>query len=212
MPYNSAFHHFPSLDAAIQAYQAGKPVLLLDDDNRENEADIVAAAQNLSLDTMVKMIRDGSGIVCLSLPGQAVDQLNLPQMVANNQSKNQTGFTISIEAAHGVTTGVSAADRLTTIQAAMAGLDGQAGTLVSPGHIFPLRAVDQGVLARGGHTEGALEIAQLAGMRPAAVICELTNKDGTMATGDDVTAYAQAHGLPILTIETLVNFRQQTSP
>lgn len=211
MSQKSAFHNFPSLAAAIQAYQAGQPVLLLDDDSRENEADIVAAAENLTLDTMVKMIRDGSGIVCLSLPGQAVDQLNLPQMVANNQSRNQTGFTISIEAARGITTGVSASDRLQTIQAAMAGLQGQADTLVSPGHIFPLRAVDQGVMARRGHTEGALEIAQLADMRPAAVICELTNKDGTMATGDDVTAYAQAHDLPILTIETIVNFRQAQS-
>ncbi|RJS94360.1 3,4-dihydroxy-2-butanone-4-phosphate synthase [Salinisphaera sp. Q1T1-3] len=203
-----SFADYPRIAAAVAAYQAGLPVLLLDDSDRENEADIVAAAENLRLDTMVKMIRDGSGIVCLCFLPDDVDALGLVPMVSNNQSKNHTGFTISIEAADGVTTGVSAADRLVTIQAALGALDGSA-RIVSPGHIFPLRASDEGVLARRGHTEGAVDIARLAGMRTAAVLCELMNPDGTMADNDAITAYAERHDMPVLTIDELAHYRRQ---
>lgn len=207
MSASTEFSNFPRLAAAIAAYRAGRPVVLLDDSERENEADIVAAAENLTLNTMIKMIRDGSGIVCLCFRGAEVDALSLPQMVHDNQSKNRTGFTISIEAAHGVTTGVSAADRLRTITAALEALDGQPDALVSPGHVFPLRAVDEGVLARRGHTEGSLDIAILAGMRPAAVLCELMNDDGTMAGNADIDSYAARHDMPVLTIDEIARYR-----
>ena len=195
----------PRLADAIDAYRAGQPVLLLDDSDRENEADIVAAAENLSVDTMVKMIRNGSGIVCFCLTGADVDHLQLEPMVRNNQAVNQTGFTVSIEAAGGITTGVSAADRVTTIQAAMASLDGPS-QIVSPGHVFPLRARAGGVLERRGHTEGATELAIIAGMRPAAVLCELMNDDGTMAADDDINAYAERYNMPVLTIEEIARY------
>lgn len=204
----SEFHGFPRLAAAIEAYHAGRPVLLLDDSDRENEADIVAPAENLSVDTMVKMIRDGSGIVCLCFRGAEIDALGLPQMVNNNQSKNRTGFTVSIEAAAGVTTGVSAADRVRTIQASLEALDGDPDAIVSPGHVFPLRAVDDGVLARRGHTEGSLDLAILAGMRPGAVLCELMNDDGTMAGNAEIEAYAARHGMPVLTIDEIARYRE----
>ncbi|MGB7755743.1 MAG: 3,4-dihydroxy-2-butanone-4-phosphate synthase [Salinisphaera sp.] len=202
------FHGFPRLAAAIDAYRAGRPVLLLDDSDRENEADIVAAAENLSVDTMVKMIRDGSGIVCLCFRGAEIDALGLPQMVRNNQSKNHTGFTVSIEAAAGVTTGVSAVDRVRTIVASLEALDGDQGAIVSPGHVFPLRAVDDGVLARRGHTEGSLDLAILAGIRPAAVLCELMNDDGTMAGNTEIEAYAARHAMPVLTIDEIARYRE----
>ena len=205
------FSDFPRIAAAVAAYRAGQPVLLLDDSDRENEADIVAAAENLSLDTMVKMIRDGSGIVCVCFLPDDVDALGLRQMVENNQSKNHTGFTVSIEAATGVTTGVSAADRLVTIESAMGALDGTA-EIVSPGHIFPLRASRNGVLDRRGHTEGSIDIARLAGMRPAAVLCELMNPDGTMAGNAAIQAYAQRHGMPVLTIDELARYRMTLTP
>jgi 3,4-dihydroxy 2-butanone 4-phosphate synthase len=199
---------FSRLEAALEAYRAGRPALLLDDSERENEADIVAAAENLTYATMVRMIRDGSGIVCLCFPGAAIDALGLPQMVANNQSQNHTGFTVSIEAATGVTTGVSAADRLRTVTAALEALDGDRQAIISPGHVFPLRAVDEGVLARRGHTEGSLDLAMLAGMRPAAVLCELMNADGTMARNADIEAYATRYAMPVLSIDEIARYRE----
>ncbi len=205
------FSDFPRIAAAVAAYRAGQPVLLLDDSDRENEADIVAAAENLSLDTMVKMIRDGSGIVCVCFLPDDVDALGLRQMVENNQSKNHTGFTVSIEAATGVTTGVSAADRLVTIESAMGALDGTA-EIVSPGHIFPLRASRDGVLDRRGHTEGSIDIARLAGIRPAAVLCELMNPDGTMADNAAIQTYAERYGMPVLTIDELARYRMTLTP
>jgi len=201
-------HRHPRLAAAVAAFQAGQPVLLIDDADRENEADIVAAADNLATDTMVKMIRDGSGIVCLVLDGPSVDALGLPPMVRDNQARHGTGFTISIEAADGVTTGVSAVDRVTTIKAAVASLDGP-NRIVSPGHVFPLRARNGGVLERRGHTEGSLDLAMLAGRRSAAVLCELMNDDGTMAGNDDITRYAQRHDMPVLTIEEIAAYRSE---
>ncbi|MDA3919149.1 MAG: 3,4-dihydroxy-2-butanone-4-phosphate synthase [Salinisphaera sp.] len=197
------------LAAAVDAYLAGRPVLLLDDSDRENEADIVAAAENLTLDTMVQMIRDGSGIVCLCLTSDDVDHLGLEQMVRNNQAVNRTGFTVSIEASEGVTTGVSALDRTTTIQAAMASLGDGPRQIVSPGHVFPLRARAGGVLERRGHTEGSIELSSIAGMQPAAVLCELMNNDGTMATDGDIQRYAERYDMPILTIDEIARYRSE---
>lgn len=196
---------YPRIARAVEAYQQGLPVLLLDDDDRENEADIVAAAENISLATMAMMIREGSGIVCLCLDAETLDDLDLAPMVDNNQSRYQTAFTVSIEAKEGVTTGVSAQDRITTIQAALASTR-QHKHIVSPGHMFPLRARKGGVLARRGHTEGSVEIAKLAGLRSAAVLCELTNPDGSMAKGEQVEAFANKHKIPMLTIEELAHF------
>ncbi len=194
---------FPNVAAALAAYRAGRPVLLLDDADREDEADLVAAAENLSLSTMVMMIRDGSGIVCLCLDEATVDALALPQMVADNRARHGTGFTVSIEAAEGVSTGVSAADRVRTIAAALAS-SAEDRRIVSPGHVFPLRSRNGGVRVRRGHTEGSVDLARLAGLRPAAVLCELMNPDGTMARGEQVARYGREHQLPVLAMDELV--------
>ncbi|MGY8525469.1 3,4-dihydroxy-2-butanone-4-phosphate synthase [Paracidovorax citrulli] len=223
-PADSPLHVLPSLEepatdqsparlrarieAALQAMREGRPVLLMDDDDRENEADLIVAAERLTQENMAMLIRECSGIVCLCLPRETSDRLGLRPMVQHNRSRYGTAFTVSIEARHGVSTGVSAADRITTIRAAIAP---GAGTdaVVSPGHVFPLVAVDGGVLERRGHTEGSVDLARLAGLSPAAVLCELMNPDGTMARGDAVTAFAERHGLPMLTIAELVAWREQ---
>ena len=200
-------HHLPiAIAHAIAAIQAGTPVILLDDHDREDEADLIIAAETLSVPVMAQMIRDGSGIVCLCLSNAIADHLALAPMVADNHSRFSTAFTVSIEAKTGVTTGVSAQDRVTTILAAIA--DGaQRGDVVSPGHVFPLRARDGGVLERGGHTEGSVDLALLAGFSAAAVLCELMNPDGTMMRGAQLHAYAQAHQLPMLSIAELKQYR-----
>ena len=193
----------PRVREALAALRAGRAVLLLDDDDRENEADLIVAADTLSVEAMALMIRECSGIVCLCLTDEALRRLALPPMVADNRSRYGTAFTVSIEAREGVSTGVSAADRVATIRAATAP-HAQAADLVSPGHVFPLRAHPGGVLARRGHTEGAVELARLAGLQPAAVLCELMNPDGSMARGDDVQRFSRRHGFPVLTIAELV--------
>lgn len=199
------------VDAALDAIRQGRAVLLGDDVDRENEADVIVAAERITVDMMALLIRECSGIVCLCLPEDALRRLRLPQMVARNESRFGTGFTVSIEAREGVTTGVSAADRVRTVQAAIAD-DARPGDLVCPGHVFPIRAVDGGVLARRGHTEGAVELARLAGLRPAAVLCELMNRDGTMARGDDVVRFSMAHGFPMLSIAELHEHVLATAP
>lgn len=187
--------------AAIAAMREGRGVVLLDDADRENEADLIFAADAVTVPQMAQLIRDCSGIVCLCLPGEAIDALGLPAMVSLNQSRYSTAFTVSIEAREGVSTGVSATDRVTTVRAA---LSGKADAIVSPGHVFPLRAQAGGVLARRGHTEGSVDLARLAGYQPAGLLCELTNPDGSMMVGDEVIAYAQQNQLPVATIEDLV--------
>ncbi len=196
------------IQQALEDIRQGKPVLVMDDFDRENEADLIVAAETLNVETMARMIRDGSGIVCLCLTEQAAYHLELSPMVKNNSSHFHTAFTVTIEAAQGVTTGVSAKDRVTTIHAAIK--DGAvASDLNRPGHVFPLRARDGGVLVRRGHTEGSIDLARMAGLKPAGVLCELTNPDGTMATGIQVLAYAQTHHLTVITIEELVQYRMQ---
>jgi 3,4-dihydroxy 2-butanone 4-phosphate synthase len=156
---------------------------------------------------MALLIRECSGIVCLCLTDEKVRQLELPMMVENNSSQYQTAFTITIEAARGVTTGVSAADRVTTVKAASAP-DARPSDLNHPGHVFPLRARPGGVLERGGHTEATVDLMRLAGLEPCGVLCELTNTDGTMARMPEVKAFGERHGFPVLTIEAIVAYRQ----
>lgn len=193
--------------AALQALREGRPVLLSDAGDREDEADLILAAERLTVARMAQLIRDCSGIVCLCLTDERVRALELAPMVSVNESRFGTAFTVSIEARQGVTTGVSAADRLTTIRAAIAP-GARPVDLARPGHVFPLRARPGGVLERAGHTEGAVDLARLAGLMPAAVLCELTNPDGSMTRGDGVARYAAAHGLPSLTIAELIRYRQ----
>lgn len=195
---------------ALHAMREGRPVVLVDDEDRENEADLIVAAERLTVPTMALLIRECSGIVCLCLTRDAIRRLELPPMVAHNESRFSTAFTVSIEARHGVSTGVSAQDRVTTVRAAIA--DGsKASDLVRPGHVFPLCAHDDGVLGRRGHTEGAVELARLAGLKPAAVLCELMNPDGTMARGEEIHAFARGHSLPVITIEELIGLRTRES-
>jgi 3,4-dihydroxy 2-butanone 4-phosphate synthase len=200
----------PSLQArwqaAGEAMREGRPVLLTDDHDREDEADLIVAAERLTVPVMAQLIRDGSGIVCLCLPPAHAARLDLAPMVRDNRSRHGTAFTVSIEAREGVTTGVSAADRVATVMAATAP-ERAAADIVSPGHVFPLVAHAGGVLARRGHTEGALELCALAGLRPAAVLCELMNDDGTMARGRQIERYAARHRLPRLSIADLVAWR-----
>ena len=193
--------------AALHAMRAGIPVILLDDFDRENEADLIVAAEHINNDTMALMIRECSGIVCLCLPDEKVRTLELPPMAPDNGSRFGTPFTVSIEARHGVTTGVSAADRVTTIRAAIAH-DARPDDVVRPGHVFPLRATPGGVLARAGHTEGSVDLARLAGLQPAAVLCELMNADGTMMRGEQIEQFAQERDFPILTIAELIQWRK----
>ena len=193
--------------AALAAMRAGIPVILLDDFDRENEADLIVAAKKLSVETMALMIRECSGIVCLCLSDEKVRALELPPMAPENGSRYGTPFTVSIEARHGVTTGVSAADRVSTIQAAIA-CNAQPDDLVRPGHVFPLRATPGGVLARAGHTEGSVDLARLAGLQPAAVLCELMNPDGTMMRGEQIEQFAEERAFPILTIAELIQWRR----
>lgn len=202
---------------AIEAVRAGRPVLVLDDDDRENEADMIIPTDRLTVETMAMMIRHGSGIVCLCLPGERLDALELPQMVDENTSGQGTAFTVSIEARTGVTTGVSAADRVRTIQVAADPTSGPAD-LARPGHVFPLRARAGGVLERRGHTEGSVDLARMAGLTPAGVLCELMNDDGTMSRGQQVVDFAREHRLPLLSIEDIAESLRhpltapQTSP
>ena len=193
--------------AALDAMRAGIPVILLDDFDRENEADLIVAAEHITSDTMALMIRECSGIVCLCLPDEKVRALELPPMAPDNGSRYGTPFTVSIEARHGVTTGVSAADRVTTIRAAIAH-DALPDDVVRPGHVFPLRATPGGVLARAGHTEGSVDLARLAGLQPAAVLCELMNPDGTMMRGEQIEQFAVERDFPILTIAELIQWRK----
>lgn len=195
------------IEHAITALQEGRGVMVLDDEDRENEGDIVFAAEKITVEQMALTIRHGSGIVCLCLTEERCHQLDLPMMVPVNSSRYQTGFTVTIEAAQGVSTGVSAADRVTTIRAAIA--DNAIPTdLHRPGHVFPLRARDGGVLVRGGHTEASVDLARLAGLKPAGVLCELTNDDGTMARANEVFAFAEKHDMPVITIQDLIEYRK----
>ena len=196
------------VERAIDALRNGRGVMVLDDENRENEGDMIFPAETMTVEQMALTIRHGSGIVCLCITEERRQQLELPMMVETNTSAYGTGFTVTIEAASGVTTGVSAADRITTIRAAVA--DGaKPSDLNRPGHVFPLRAREGGVLSRGGHTEATIDLVTLAGFKPAGVLCELTNDDGSMAHTPEAIVFAKQHDMPVVTIEDLVAYRRQ---
>ncbi len=197
------------VERAIAALQQGEGVLVVDDENRENEGDFVYSAQHLTTEQMAMMIREGSGIVCLCMGDERVKQLDLPQMVEHNTSQNKTAYTVTIEAKTGVTTGVSAADRVTTIKAATAD-NAKPEDLSRPGHVFGLRAQTGGVLVRRGHTEASVDLMQLAGLTPFGVICELTNPDGSMARLPEVSKFANEHNMPVVSIEDLVAYLHAT--
>jgi len=195
------------VEKALEALRQGHGVLLVDDEDRENEGDLIFSSDHLTAEQMALMIREGSGIVCLCLTPEKVETLKLPMMVADNTSRNGTGFTVSIEAKEGVTTGVSAADRVQTVKAAVAN-DATAADLCSPGHVFPLKAQEGGVLVRRGHTEGTVDLMRLAGLTPSGLLCELTNPDGTMARLPGVVDFAGSHDMVVLTIEDLASYRE----
>lgn len=196
------------VENALIALKEGRGVLLLDDEDRENEGDIIYSVEHLTNEQMALMIRECSGIVCLCLTDAQADKLELPPMVVNNNSANQTAFTVSIEAKQGVTTGVSAADRVTTIKTA-ANPNAKPDDLARPGHVFPLRARPGGVMTRRGHTEGTIDLMQMAGLQPAGELCEVTNPDGTMAKAPEIVAFGRLHNMPVLTIEDMVAYRNQ---
>ncbi len=196
------------VENALIALKEGRGVLLLDDEDRENEGDIIYSVEHLTNEQMALMIRECSGIVCLCLTDAQADKLELPPMVVNNNSANQTAFTVSIEAKVDVTTGVSAADRVTTIKTA-ANPHAKPEDLARPGHVFPLRARPGGVMTRRGHTEGTIDLMQMAGLQPAGVLCEVTNPDGTMAKAPEIVAFGRLHNMPVLTIEDMVAYRNQ---
>jgi 3,4-dihydroxy 2-butanone 4-phosphate synthase len=193
---------------ALNAFKQGNGVLVLDDEDRENEGDLIFPAETITPEQMAKLIRYGSGIVCLCITDEQCKQLDLPPMVEHNNSVNKTAFTVTIEAAEGVSTGVSAQDRVTTIKAAIAD-HAKPTDLHRPGHVFPLRAAEGGVLARRGHTEASVDLARLSGFKPAGVICEITNDDGSMARAAEIIEFAKKFGYSVLTIEDLVAYRQK---
>ena len=185
---------------------AGRMVILIDEEDRENEGDLVLAADHVTSEAINFMARYGRGLICLTLTRERCELLQLAPMTARNGAQHRTAFTVSVEAASGVTTGISAADRARTVQAAVR-RDARATDLVQPGHIFPLQAQDGGVLMRAGHTEAGCDLALMAGCSPAAVICEIMNDDGTMARLPDLTAFAERHGLKIGSIAGLIEHR-----
>jgi 3,4-dihydroxy 2-butanone 4-phosphate synthase/GTP cyclohydrolase II len=201
-------HNFDHVERCIEVFRRGGMLILVDDKDRENEGDLVIAAQACTAEHINFMCREGRGLICLALTPERVSELRLPMMVPTDPGHMGTAFTVSIEARRGVTTGISAADRAETVRVAS---DEQFGPsdIVSPGHIFPLRAQPGGVLVRSGHTEGSVDLARLAGLRPAGVICEIMRDDGEMARMDDLEKFAQRHDLPILSIADLIGYRLQ---
>ena len=197
-----------SIEEIIEDFRQGKMVIIMDDEDRENEGDLVMAASLASADDINFMARYGRGLICLTLTQERCQQLKLPLMVGSTGDMHGTNFTVSIEAAEGVTTGISAADRATTIKAAV-NEDASPNDIVQPGHIFPLMAQPGGVLVRAGHTEAGCDLARLAGHEPSAVIVEILNEDGTMARRPDLESFAEEHNLKIGTIEELISYKIQ---
>ncbi len=197
-----------SIAEALNDYAAGRMIIVVDDEDRENEGDLLCAAQFVTPQTIAFMAREGRGLICLAMTGDQLDRLELPLMVTNNTARLGTNFTVSIEAAHGVTTGISAADRAHTIKVAIDPAS-QPHDLNRPGHIFPLRAVEGGVLVRAGHTEAAVDLARMAGLQPAGVLCEIMNADGTMARMPDLQQFAARHDLKMISVAQIIAHRRQ---
>ncbi len=198
-----------SIEEVLEDLRQGKMIILVDDEDRENEGDLTIAAEKVTPEAINFMAKYGRGLICLALAPEIVDQLQLSQMVYDNRSPFNTAFTTSIEARHGVTTGISAADRAHTVLTAVEA-DARTDDLVQPGHVFPLRARRGGVLFRTGQTEGSVDLAHLAGLRPAGVICEIMNDDGTMARMPDLELFADQHGLKIATVADIIKYRMRT--
>jgi 3,4-dihydroxy 2-butanone 4-phosphate synthase/GTP cyclohydrolase II len=198
-----------TIEEAVRDIRDGKMVILVDDEDRENEGDLTMAAERVTPQAINFMATHGRGLICLPMSEEMVDRLELPMMVDRNTSPFETGFTVSIEARCGVTTGISAADRARTVQAAIA--DGaRPQDLVRPGHVFPLRARNGGVMVRAGQTEGAVDLARLAGLKPAGVICEIMDEDGTMARMPSLEAFSERHGIGVCTIADLIAHRMRS--
>ena len=196
------------VEHAVKKLQQGFGILLVDDESRENEGDIIFPAEKITEKDMALMIRECSGIVCLCLTENKCKQLELKQMVSENTSKNQTAFTISIEAKEGVTTGVSAKDRLTTIRTAISP-NATPEDLSHPGHVFPLLARENGVFDRRGHTEGSIDLIKIARLGESAILCELTNEDGTMSRLPEVSDFAEKHNMAVVSIEDICQYREK---
>ncbi|MGO7727273.1 3,4-dihydroxy-2-butanone-4-phosphate synthase [Rhizobium leguminosarum] len=196
------------IEDAISAIASGKMVVVVDDQNRENEGDIVVAADAVTPETIAFMMNHARGLVCIAMEGERLDALDIPLMVPNNTESHKTAFTVSVDYLKGTTTGISAADRAATVRALV---DDRAkpDEFARPGHIFPLRANPRGVLGRPGHTEAAVDLARLAGRIPAGVICEVANDDGTMSRLPELTLFAERHNLPLVTIEDLVAYLER---
>lgn len=198
-----------TIEEALKEIRAGRMVILVDDEDRENEGDLCIAAETVTPEAINFMAKYGRGLICLSMTAAKIDSLDLPLMVDHNTSPFQTGFTVSIEARCGVTTGISAADRATTILTAVAE-DAKPRDLVRPGHVFPLRGREGGVMVRAGQTEGSIDLARLAGLKPAGVICEIMDEDGTMARMPALEKFSEKHGIGICTIADLIEYRMRT--
>ncbi|MDA0634134.1 bifunctional 3,4-dihydroxy-2-butanone-4-phosphate synthase/GTP cyclohydrolase II [Nonomuraea sp. MCN248] len=200
---------FDPVERAVEDIAAGRPVVVVDDENRENEGDIIFAAARATPELLTFTIRHTSGVICVPMEGRELDRLGLPLMVHHNRERLRTAYTISVDARDGVTTGISAADRARTIRA-LADSATEPYELVRPGHVFPLRYHEGGVLARRGHTEAAVDLARLAGLSPAGVLAEVVNDDGTMARLPELRVFADEHGLALISIEQLADYRRRT--
>lgn len=198
-----------TMEDALASFAAGDFVLVVDDEDRENEGDLILAAEKATAERIAFMVRHTSGLICAPVPGPRLDELGLPLMVLENTDSHETAFTVSVDAAAGTSTGISAADRARTVQALVDPAT-KPSDLARPGHIFPLRYRDGGVLVRPGHTEASVDLARLAGLYPAGVLCEVVNDDGTMARGKTLEAFSAVHGIPIISIEQLIDYRWRT--
>jgi 3,4-dihydroxy 2-butanone 4-phosphate synthase/GTP cyclohydrolase II len=198
---------FDHIEKAIDAIARGEIVIVVDDEDRENEGDLIVAAERITPEAMGFMVRHTSGVICMPMTGERLDRLQLPLMVSNNTESQRTAFTVSVDAREGTTTGISAVDRATTVQTLIAP-GATADDFVRPGHIFPLRYREGGVLKRAGHTEASVDLARLAGLEPAGVLAEVVNDDGTMARLPQLEAFANEHGLELITIADLIRYRR----
>ena len=201
--------HIAGIEEALEAFRKGQMIIVVDDEDRENEGDLTIAAEKVTPEAINFMARYGRGLICLSMTGERLDHLDIPREVSSNAARRETAFCMSIDAKDGVSTGISAADRARTIRLAISE-DTRPRDLVRPGHVFPLRARPGGVLARTGHTEASVDLARIAGLYPAGVICEIMNEDGTMARVPQLTKFARKHNLPLITIADLVKYRMHT--
>jgi 3,4-dihydroxy 2-butanone 4-phosphate synthase/GTP cyclohydrolase II len=208
LDFVSLYMLFCSVEEAISEFQAGRFIIVLDDENRENEGDLVIAAEKATADAINFMVRNARGLVCMPMTAERLDELELSLMTAQNTEAMHTAFTVSVDARSNTTTGISAHDRATTVQT-LIDPKSKRSDIVTPGHLFPLRSKEGGVLRRAGHTEACVDLARLAGLYPAGVICEIMNEDGSMARLPELTEFAGKHGLKMLTIESLIRYRMQ---